>query len=337
MLSIRSRKIAERSVSMFVLLGFWTQAAVAGDHGSYYHSKVKQHGTLVSTPAITSVGAVGYSTTPQLFTTTYPVTTAYPLAGVPMLTSAVQQPLATTSYYVMVPAPVYQTYVATPVSSGLNSSASLLPSSSNTAGPMLKSASATQSAAGSATVDYVPEYSLFLQQENLRYPGTPFAAAGLRPNPADIAAFNQNYPQLVAAVGANQLGAIGRFLLTKLKDPNFRNNAIKLFEAVLGTFLPQYASLIDLFLNDLIQGSGSGTGTSGQVPGVGGAYNATGVVNGQIVLTPVNGPVTPPAPSPIPPPAPAPTPTPTPAPTPTPISTLPKSLKNDGGTIAPSP
>jgi hypothetical protein len=193
----------------------------------------------------------------------------------------------------------------------------------NTAGPILKSAGASN-VSGQPTADYVTEYNLFLQQENLRNPGSMFVAAGVRVHPADIAALNQNHPQLVAAIGADRLGSFGRFLLQKLKDPNFRNNALKLFEPLLGTFLPQYAPLIDLFLNDLTQGSGSGTGgdvlkplpgNGTGLPASGGTFDVTGTITGRITLTPASGsPPTDPGTNP-----------------------LPKQLKNDGGTTAPSP
>jgi hypothetical protein len=251
------------------------------------------------------------------------VGTVYHTAGVGMVAASAPQP---THYLVAASAPVYYTYQASTPSASLsplaNTSAALFPSpTTNVAPAMMKSAGASASIGG-ATSDYVSEYNAFLQQEVARSPG----AAGVRTNPSDIAVFQQNHAQLTAGVGgAERLGSIGRFLLQKLGDPNFRNNAIKLFEPLLGTFLPQYAPLIDLFLNDLTKGSGGGggglsplnqNGGSLNIPANGAAFDASGVVNGRLILTPAGG-----TPSPVNPPPPGP----------------PQRLTPAGGTPAPSP
>jgi hypothetical protein len=322
MLMIESGKFARRFGAMVAVLALSSGAVFAGDHGYSYHAKVHQHGTLV-TPSVGTVGTVVYSSNVQ----------ALPTAGMAM----VAVPQVTTHYLVTTAAPTYYTtYTAGVAPTGAltalpNTASSLLqPSPGNVAPPMLKSASASTSAStGQATVDYVSQYNQFLQQENLRNPGSAYVAAGVRTNPSDIALFNQNHPQLTAYVGADRLGSIGRFLLQKLNDPNFRNNAIKLFEPILGTLLPQFAPLINNFLNDLIQASGQGNGNGPLQPlpqpetsATGGTFDATGVVNGRIVLTPVTGPTPPPPP-----------------PNTNPPGTLPPKLKDDGsgGSVAPSP
>jgi len=77
-------------------------------------------------------------------------------------------------------------------------------------------------------------------------------------HPSDVAQMGANHPALANAVGGlPRLGSIGRFLKTKLNDPNFRAKAFDVFGMFLGSALPQFQPAIDLFLGQLGQGAGN--------------------------------------------------------------------------------
>jgi hypothetical protein len=231
MLKIPMGPVAALSWSFCVLLGLGAEIALGGDHGYSYTVRVHQHGV----PATGLVGVASYApVATYAYYPTYATTTVATLAPANYLVSP------TLTYQ-----PVYAFSVAPPVAT------------SGTAAPLLKSAANSAVVAanlGSASIDYLPLYNAFLQQEAVKHPATLLQAAGVRPHPADVAAFQQNHAQLVAVVGADRLASIGRFLLTRRADADFRDNAVKLFEPLLGVYLTQYVPLIDRFLDDLRQG-----------------------------------------------------------------------------------
>ena len=102
--------------------------------------------------------------------------------------------------------------------------------------------------------DIWTEYTAYAIAENAANP------AGVGIASTDLTQFGTSFASLSNAVGgSNRLASIGRFLKTKLNDPNFRSKAFDLFGRFIGLALPQYQPLIDGFIGLLGQGSGSGS------------------------------------------------------------------------------
>jgi hypothetical protein len=158
-------------------------------------------------------------------------------------------------------------------------------------------------AVGPAGGDIRTEYNNFVFGENASYP------AGLTLHPSDVAQMGANHSALANAVGGvHRLGSIGRFLRTKLNDPNFRAKAFDLFGMFLGVALPQFQPAIDLFLGQLGQGtnprltpSPNDTPNPIDLGSVGGRFEgqltANGGFSGRFTPDPTQG-ATPPPPRP---------------------------------------
>src|SRR5208282_3807875 len=258
----------------------------------YYHAHVHQHGTLTGFATVPTTGMVVNTSTSPLLTsglmtasvtpvTTHclttsnvfmptavqspmftsglmtasvtPVTTPFLTTSSVLMPTAVQSPMFT-SGLMTASVPTYTTHVLVPMSAAPSTASPLLGGTSSPASLLRPS-----SQVASVTADYYSEYREFAANENALHP------AGLMPAASDIAALNSRHPALTNAIGAQQLGSIGRFLVGKLKDPNFRSNALKLFEPFLGTLVPglsPFLPLVNSFLDELQQGAGGGTTTA---------------------------------------------------------------------------
>ena len=202
--------------------------------------------------------AVSPLLTSSLATSAFPVTYYNTGAVSPLLTSS----LATASVPVIQTAsiPVYQTYYTTALSAVTAATPSVTSpllrtaaTGPTTVSPLLRTASASgQVSTASTPADTIAEYNRFLLTESAAYP------AGIMLPSSDTLGLNRNFPGLVNAIGLDRLHSIGRFLMTKLEDPNFRAKALDLFGAVLGTALPQFEPLIDAFLGELNPGGRGG-------------------------------------------------------------------------------
>jgi hypothetical protein len=111
----------------------------------------------------------------------------------------------------------------------------------------------------------VAEYNAFLQKES------PVTVASVLPH-EDVTWLASAHTELANAVGGvSRLHSIGRFLQTKLKDPNFQKTALNIFGAVLGTAVPQASPFIPLIKNFLGQINPDATGSGTNQPAVGGS------------------------------------------------------------------
>ena len=206
----------------------------------------------------------GMPATTMVYTPTAPGTGVIPVVPFSSISFVPQNSFGTTGVVPQVPfgtssiatVPIYTAQLLEPAAGAPNTASPMLGGAAPTATtPLLRPSGVAQGAAG-ATADYVSEYNAFLLNENSLHP------AGLMPASTDIAAFNQRHTALTNAIGAQRLGSIGRFLIGKLKDRNFRNNALKLFEPFLGALVPglsPFLPLVNAFLDDLQQGVGGTT------------------------------------------------------------------------------
>ncbi len=240
MVTISSGKVVISVSAVLAGLNSLAELAVAGDHGYSYTSRVTQHGSLIAAPpmAVVNYGAYQpqptYSYAPMMMSG-YPV---YHLQAQPAVT-----------HYSLAPNVVYYTTYAVPAVAGQVPVVS----------PTFTNPALATPSIGPASANYLSEYTNFLKDETLKNPATIYRAAGVQPTAYEVTANQQNHPQLVALLGADRLASISRFLITKRNEPNFRANAVQLFEPLLGVFLPQYLPQIQHFLDDLGQRPGSST------------------------------------------------------------------------------
>ena len=258
-------------------------AATAGNHGFWHHSQTQYTSGYLVPSAVTPVVATsGVAVSPMLTSSIQAVQSPMMVQAVqspmmvqavqsPMMVQAVQSPMmvqAVQSPMMVASVPVYAAQAGVANVAAANTASALLQPVGAGAGasPMLGPAGTSQIAGldGAGGSDYVAEYNAFLLNENAANP------AGLLPAPSDVALLSRYHPALTGALGANRLGSLGRFLVTKLKDPNFRANAIALFKPILGTFFPQFSPLVNAFL-DHLQQSGQGPAVALGGGGGGGA------------------------------------------------------------------
>src|SRR5208282_4055814 len=172
----------------------------------YYHAHVHQHGTLTGFATVPTTGMVVNTSTSPLLTSglmtasVTPVTTHCLTTSNVFMPTAVQSPMFT-SGLMTASVPTYTTHVLVPMSAAPSTASPLLGGTSSPASLLRPS-----SQVASVTADYYSEYREFAANENALHP------AGLMPAASDIAALNSRHPALTNAIGAQQLGSIGRFL-----------------------------------------------------------------------------------------------------------------------------
>ncbi|GAC1448241.1 MAG: hypothetical protein NVSMB9_31200 [Isosphaeraceae bacterium] len=164
----------------------------------------------------------------------------------------------TTNYLTTTSVPVYYTYVA----QGLAPAPPILGAGPSTnPSPLLPNASslATLGQPGAGT-DILVEYNAFVVGESSAYP------AGVDLAPSDATQFGTTFAPLSSAVGGpHRLGSIGRFLRSRINDPNFQARGFDLIGRIIAIVSPGLTPAIEglrpvikSFLDQMKQGAQGG-------------------------------------------------------------------------------
>ncbi len=91
----------------------------------------------------------------------------------------------------------------------------------------------------------------------------------------DVTWLASTHPELAQAVGGvSRLHSIGRFLKSKIGDPNFQKTALNIFGAALGTAVPQLAPFLPVINSFINQINPSGSAATTPPAATGTANNA---------------------------------------------------------------
>jgi hypothetical protein len=224
--------------------------------------------TTASVPMMSTASVPMSMTTASVPTTTFYHKSMFPMFRARMATASLPMmfhPAATSQFVTSgVGTASVAGYYATPTvaapaptSSASSPLPALLPNSVGAASvASLRPASVSgQSTAGPTMAETVAEYNAFVQNENALSPASVLPAA-------DVNWLNSSHPALVQAAGVNRLHSVGRFLKSKVGDPNFQKTALNIFGAVLGTAVPQVSPFLPFikdFLGQINPGASDGT------------------------------------------------------------------------------